>query len=90
MMLMDVSVWNDLVKAGGPDLHIRPAVTIASDAEFLALIEHRTLKGSGIAYVHTGLLASLFLTLSASLCTNCARLHGFAKGWGLAANPTSF
>jgi predicted nucleic acid-binding protein len=61
-----------------------PQALKAEDAEALQLIHARNLAGLGIGYVDTHLLASTFLTPSASLWTYDQRLAAVASRLGLA------
>ena len=61
-----------------------PAVTVASDAEVLQLIEREQLMGRGIGYVDTHLLASARLS-HCSLWTQDRRLGDVALEEGVAA-----
>jgi hypothetical protein len=72
------------------------------DADISALIDQRTLSGSGIGHGDAGRRASLILTPGATLWAKDkgakdkgakdkgakdTRLHGLARAWGLAATP---
>ncbi len=72
----------DVVLGSMQDL---PQAVVATDKEVLAFIEHRSLFGVGIGYIDAHLLASVRLTVGASLWTRDKRLLAIAEKLALAA-----
>lgn len=60
-----------------------PQATAASDAEVMAMIEHRALHGRGIGWVDAHLLASVMLTTGSALWSRDRRLVGAGKAIGV-------
>jgi predicted nucleic acid-binding protein len=63
-----------------------PAVSVATHAEVLQLIESNALYGTGLSLVDGHLLAALRLTEATKLWTRDRRLHGAARQLGVAAS----
>jgi predicted nucleic acid-binding protein len=68
-------------------LHRLMSVVIAKDAEVLALIESKTLAGSGIGYTDAHLVAATLLTPQCTLWTRDKRLDAVARRMGIAYQP---
>lgn len=64
-----------------------PQAEVATDAEVLALIEHRQLYGLGIGYVDAQLLTAAQLTPEARLWTADKRLAAAGSRLSLLADP---
>jgi predicted nucleic acid-binding protein len=62
-----------------------PAVSVATHAEVLQLIESNALYGTGLSLVDAHLLAALRLTEATKLWTRDRRLHSAARRLGVAA-----
>jgi hypothetical protein len=62
-----------------------PAVSVATHAEVLQLIEANALYGTGLSLVDAHLLAALRLTEATKLWTRDRRLHSAARRLGVAA-----
>ncbi|MBV9570928.1 MAG: type II toxin-antitoxin system VapC family toxin [Alphaproteobacteria bacterium] len=63
-----------------------PTAEVASDDEVMFLVERNRLFGQGIGYVDAHLLASVFLTDGAKLCTRDKRLKAAATRLNLIAD----
>ena len=66
-----------------------PAVSVATHAEVLQLIESNALYGTGLSLVDAYLLAALRLTEATKLWTRDRRLHSAARQLGVAATQQS-
>ena len=64
-----------------------PAVQLATDAETLLLIERQSLMGKGIGYIDAHLLAAVFLTATARVCTRDKRFNAIVSSMHLAFDP---
>jgi predicted nucleic acid-binding protein len=62
-----------------------PAVSVATHAEVLQLIESNALYGTGLSLVDAHLLAALRLSEAIKLWTRDRRLHSVARQLGVAA-----
>jgi len=60
-----------------------PAAPVATDAEILEFVEHRSLMGRGIGYVDVHLLAAVCLHPTSRLWTRDQRLATVAKELGI-------
>ncbi len=81
---VDTSPRLDRPRTGHQTLADLPLAVVATDAEVLGFIEHRTLFRHGVGYVDVHRLANTRLMAGATVWTHDNRPHGLAARLGLA------